>query len=128
MMNTYTKLLLTLITTMVLGIANGAGLPASYPSDGFDRIGNVDSINFETRQVVINDMIYILSDDAVLNSLSKSSDSMGRLIKDTKVGFNFSNAGKHRYIREIWLLPSTYTPTEGSIKGIDGPIEPGLLK
>lgn len=120
-MTRYTKLLLTLVTTMVLGIANSAQLPAHYPSNGFDRIGNVDSINFETRQVIIEDMIYILSDDVVLNSLSRSSDSLGRLIKDTKVGFNFSSAGRNRYIREIWLLPSTYTPTENSIKGTDSP-------
>ena len=127
-MTKYTKLLLTLVTTMMLGIANGAQLPAHYPSNGFDRIGNIEDINPATRQVVINDMAYILSEDVVLNSLSRSSDSLGRLIKGAKVGFNFSSAGKNRYIRELWLLPSTYTPTEGSIKGIDGPIKPELLK
>ena len=127
-MTRYTKLLLTLVTTMVLGIANGGQLPAHYPSNGFDRIGNVDEVNIETRKVIIEDMVYTLSDDVVLNSRSRSSDSLGRLIKGTKVGFNFSESGKNRYIREIWLLPSTYTPTEGSIKGIDGPIKPGLLK
>ena len=67
-MTRYTKLLLTLVTTMVLGIANGAQLPAHYPSDGFDRIGNVESINLETRQVVINDMVYLLSEDVVIES------------------------------------------------------------
>jgi len=106
---------------MVLGIANGAQLPAHYPSDGFDRIGNVDSINLETREVIIEDMVYTLSDDVVLNSRSRSSDSLGRLFKGTKVGFNFSNAGSNRYIREIWLLPSSYTPTEDSIKSLDSP-------
>ena len=120
-MTRYTKLLLTLVTTMVLGIANGAQLPAHYPSDGFDRIGNVDSINLETREVIIEDMVYTLSDDVVLNSRSRSSDSLGRLIKGTKVGFNFSNAGSNSYIREIWLLPSSYTPTEDSIKSLDSP-------
>lgn len=120
-MTRYTKLLLTLVTTMVLGIANGAQLPAHYPSDGFDRIGNVDSINLETREVIIEDMVYTLSDDVVLNSRSRSSDSLGRLFKGTKVGFNFSNAGSNRYIREIWLLPSSYTPTEDSIKSLDSP-------
>jgi len=120
-MTRYTKLLLTLVTTMVLGIANGGQLPAHYPSNGFDRIGNVDEVNLETRKVIIEDMIYILSDDVVLNSLSRSSDSLGRLIKNTKVGFDFSGAGSNRYIREIWLLPSTYTPTEDSIKGTDRP-------
>ncbi len=127
-MTRYIKLLLALVTMTVLGIANGAQLPAHYPSDGFDRIGNVDDINFATRQVVINDRAYILSDEVVLNSLSRSSDSLGRLIKGTKVGFNFSGTRGNLYISEIWLLPSTYTPTEGSIKGIDGPIKPELLK
>ena len=117
----YIKLLLALATMMVLGIANGTQFPAHYPSNGFDRIGKVDDINFGTRRVIIEDMVYTLSDDVVLNSWSRSSDSLGRLIKGTQVGFDFSGTGSNRYIHEIWLLPSTYTPTEGSIKSPDSP-------
>jgi len=123
MMIKYTKFVLALIAAMAFGIANGG-----YPSGGFDRIGHVDNLNVETRQIVINDSVYRLSDNVVFHSSSRTSNTLGALAKGTKVGFIFSSAGYRSTIREIWQLPSTYTPKEGSIKGIDGPIDPRLLK
>lgn len=123
MMIKYTKFILALVAAMAFGIANG-----SYPGGGFDRIGHVDNINVETRQIVINDSAYRLSDNVVIHSSSRTSNALSALARGTKVGFIFSSAGNKRYIREIWQLPSTYIPKEGSIKGIEGPIDPGLLK
>lgn len=120
--------LICLVAGMAATSIHAAQLPSHYPDDGFDRIGTIETISFETRKIIVNDVEYLLSDDVVLHSRSSSSDSLGRLIKGSKLGFNFTRAGKQRYIREIWLLPSSYTPTEDSIKSYDRPLKPGLLK
>ncbi len=83
-------------------------LPDHYPKDGFERTGIVDRVDFRSREIVVNDTLYRLSEHAMLHSRSARNDSLGRLRKGAKIGFDFHRAGKQRTITEIWLLPHYY--------------------
>lgn len=120
--------IICLIAGMATTSASAIQLPSHYPDEGFNRIGFIDSISFETRQIVIDDMVYILDDEVVLHSFSSESDSLGRLIKGYQLGFDFTSEGSQRYIHEIWLLPTSYKPTRDAIKAHNRTRKPGLLK
>lgn len=120
--------LIGLSAALTVAQVNAGNLPSGYPADGFDRIGVVESVDFNTRKIVVNDVEYTLRSDVVLHSKSSASDSLGRLIPGSKLGLNFMRSGGQRYISEMWLLPSTFQPSEKHIKSYDRPLKPGLLK
>lgn len=97
---------LLLLTTM-LSAANAASLPAHYPKE-FQYAGNVDGLDLSSRQIVIGDMSFYLSEQVTLHSRSKKSDSLGRLRQNIFIGIRFRSNQRVRIIDEIWLLPSNY--------------------
>lgn len=87
-----------------------AGFPAWYPQDGFERWGKIDEFRTGDSVLIINDTYYKYTKNLVVHSLSQKSDSTSRLRKDVTVGFYVDVTPQgERVIREVWLLPDTYT-------------------
>jgi len=89
-------------------VANGASLPDYYPQNGFPVSGNLDRLDMASREFVISDMQFYLDENVTLHSLSRESDSLGRLRAGIKIGAKFTMYNGKRIITELWLLPSNY--------------------
>lgn len=79
--------------------------PAYYPKDGIGRAGEIDAVQLDENRVVIDDVLYKLSADVVVHSLSAYSVSKSRLQPGVKVAFK---AGQDRTITRFWLLPRDF--------------------
>jgi hypothetical protein len=99
---------LAICALALVATASHARLPSWYPAGGFEHWGKVDRIG--TSAIIIEDMLYYLTENVVVHSLSQTSDSRSRVREGTVVGFTYGEtaAGK-RMIPELWLLPGTYS-------------------
>lgn len=106
------------LTTAALGLVATlaqAGFPAWYPQNGFKDWGKIDEFRSKDSVLIIEDNYYHFADNLVVHSLSQRSDSIARLHQGVNVGFEVDVTPKGGYlIREVWLLPDTYTQSEGS--------------
>lgn len=108
--------LLILTLGLFSALVNSAQLPSYYPQEGFKRVGNIDAVDINNHRVIINDSLFMLSDETALHSLSKKNDSLHRLSKGAKVGIEYEKTGQYKVIKTIWLLPINYQPTDGREK------------
>ena len=89
----------------IAGSAIAQSLPAYYPSEGFQRTGRVDAVLADTRKIIINDIPYVLSDNAVVHALNSYSVPLSRLRSGNTIGFRTSG---QRQVTTIWILPDNY--------------------
>ena len=100
----------TLITIVVLALtlttaAFARDLPAYYPADELRRAGTIDDVNLAENRIVINDIPYRFSDDALIHSVHAYSVSKTRLRPGTLVAFK---VGSGQSITTFWLLPRNF--------------------
>ena len=121
----YTATAMYLVATLAQ-----AGFPAWYPQEGFKDWGKIDEFRSEDSVIIINDRYYRFADNLLVHSLSQKSDSLARLRQGANVGFEVDVTPKGEYlIREVWLLPDTYTqPGDSDSTPVPRPISAGRLK
>ena len=101
------KKALFLIIVMVsgfIGTAAAQSYPSYYPAEGFPETGVIDVVYLDEGRIIIGDIAYQVSPQAVVRSLSSKEDSMARLRVGANVGFKLSGG----VITEFWLLPANY--------------------
>ena len=91
---------------LLAGTSYAQQLPSYYPDDGFQRVATIDAVHLERQVIVINDVPYTISDNAVVYSRSSANAPWSRLKAGGKIGYKQAAGG--RVITEIWLLPSNY--------------------
>ena len=96
---------ITLALLWMAGSALAQSLPAYYPSEGFQRTGRVDAVLGDSRQIIINDIPYVLSDNAIVHALNSYSVPLSRIRAGATIGFKTSG---RRQVTTIWILPSNY--------------------
>jgi len=99
-LNKYAVIFLTMILWSTLPQAD---MPAWYP-DGFEIIGQVDSIN--TRRIVIGDIPLFISPTFKVSSIQKKKDYLSSVKKGSYVGVNTLKIKNKEYADHIWLFPS----------------------
>lgn len=102
------KKTLLLVIVLVCGFASTAmaqKFPDYYPARGFQEVGVIDAVNLGTGRIIIGDIEYQVSSQAVVRSLSSKADSMARLRVGALVGFRLRGGD---LITEFWLLPKNY--------------------
>lgn len=102
---TMKKTLLTFLALALAGTAIAQSLPSYYPTKGFPHTGRIDAVYAGEDRVVIDDKSYVISDSAIVRSLSSDDDSMARIRAGAHVGYKTSG---NRVIVEFWLLPKNY--------------------
>ena len=102
---------LTVVAALVLVSSMAqARLPGWYPQQGFQHWGKIDEVRSKDSTVIIGDMLYTLRDGVIVHSLSQKYDSLARVRKGVTVGFVYDEIASGEWrIREIWLLPDTYS-------------------
>ncbi|MFZ0255140.1 MAG: hypothetical protein WAN46_05770 [Gammaproteobacteria bacterium] len=97
----------TLLLCLFLEIARGQAL-ANESSASFGRTGILDRIDVNSRQVVINDLLYYLTDRVVVHTVNQQYVTLAHLRVGDVVGFRVIEADDSRkLIPEIWMLPNT---------------------
>ncbi len=89
----------------IAGVATAQNLPSYYPAEGFQRTGILDAIILQERRIVVNDIPYVLSDNAIAHGLNAYSVPLSQLRIGSSVAFK--TAG-HKQIVELWVLPRNY--------------------
>lgn len=97
-------LFLALVVSGSIGWAQAHKLPAYYPAT-FDNIGVVDRIGAKRDSIVIGDVFFRLSTQALVHGLRSQKVTLGWVEQGTRLGF--STAGD--FITEIWILPNDYS-------------------
>ena len=104
-----TKLTLRRLAMVALlclaGAATAQTLPSYYPSQGFQRTGIVDAVILQERRIIVNDIPYALSDNAVAHSLNSYSVPLSQLRVGSTIGFR--TVGQKQIV-ELWVLPRNY--------------------
>lgn len=112
----FTAATLTLVATVV-----HAGFPAWYPQEGFNNVGKIDELRTEDSVLIVDDRYYRFADNLKVHSLSQKNDSVARLRQGTTVGFEVDVTPQgERLVREVWLLPDTYTQPDDSLTTAPG--------
>ena len=93
------------LTIMLATTAFGRDLPAYYPEGEMRRAGEIDAVYMEDGRIVIDDISYPVSDDAIVHAPNAYSVSKNRLRPGTRVAFRVGQGGE---ISNFWLLPRNY--------------------
>jgi len=100
-----TALLIVVMACSFMGMsAMAQKFPSYYPAEEFPETGVIDVVYLDEGLIIIGDISYQVSPQAVVRSLSSKEDSMARLRVGTNVGFKLSGG----VITEFWLLPANY--------------------
>lgn len=100
-----TALLIAIIACSLMSIsAMAQKFPSYYPAEGFPKIGVIDVVYPDEGRIIIGDISYQVSPQAVVRSLSSKDDSLARLRAGANVGFKLSGG----VITEFWLLPKNF--------------------
>lgn len=91
-----------LLAVALCATAYAQRLPNYYP-DSFQRVGTVDDLR--DGAIVINDMLFGVSDSVVVHSMSSYRDSLSKIRRGTRIAYRL---GGEREVVEIWLLPDDY--------------------
>ena len=96
-----------LFVALACGFASTAmaqKVPGYYPEKGFQEVGVIDGVEFGNGRIIIDDIEYPVSSQALVRSFSSKDDSMARLRVGALVGFRLQGG----VITEFWLLPKNY--------------------
>lgn len=89
----------------IASIAAAQSLPSYYPSEGFQRTGRLDALILQERRIIVNDISYALSDNAIAHNLNSFSVPFTRIPIGSTVAFKTLG---QRQIVELWVLPRGY--------------------
>lgn len=112
-MKTITKIaLITLAMFFVTHTAAGeiAGLPAHYPKQ-MENFGYVEMIDLESGQAIVNDTLFNVARDFVVNSPNNTTAPLASLKPQQLVAYEFNGnemLGTPTLTR-VWILPARIT-------------------
>ena len=89
----------------IASVATAQNLPSYYPSEGFQRTGRLDAVILQERRIVVNDIPYVLSDNAIAHGLNSYSVPLSQLRVGSTVAFK--TVGRKQIV-ELWVLPRNY--------------------
>lgn len=83
-------------------------LPEYYP-ETFQTRGVIDRINIKSGEIVVNDNLARLSNNAKVHNLNTEFSTVQTLRKGMKIGFVMNSINGKRFVTEIWVLPNNYS-------------------
>lgn len=78
----------------------------------FNHAGTVDRVDRQSAEIVIDDMLYQIGQNVLLQDINNNIVSPDKLVANARVGLNLSQGnspgGPGNTIYEIWILPDNF--------------------